>query len=362
MLPIFAAFLNLATAEPYMQRCFSLARRGRGQVAPNPMVGAVLVHNGQIIGEGYHRFFGGPHAEVACLNSVGAKHRSLIAGSELFVSLEPCAHYGKTPPCTELIIRSGIKKLVIGCEDPFPQVAGKGISALEAAGVHVQRSQHRDEALALNKRFITFHTEQRPYVILKWAQTGDGMIGHGKKDHPLKISSPATDRLVHSWRSEEAGILVGTNTALWDDPQLTTRLVPGRHSTRIVVDRNLRLPAHLRIFGAEATTIILNEKIDKTEGHLKWKKVTAGASEVQDMLGSLYELNIQSILVEGGSSILQSFIDSGMWDEARVITNTKLILGSGVPAPVLTQQQVAASMYVAGDRIDTFTRAKQNNL
>ncbi len=356
MLPIFAAFLHLDTPEPYMHRCFELARLGAGRVAPNPMVGAVLVHDGQIIGEGYHQVFGGPHAEVACLNSVKEAHRSLIAASELFVSLEPCAHYGKTPPCTELIISSGIKRLVIGCEDPFPQVAGKGISTLEAAGVQVRRSSCKMQALALNKRFITFHTERRPFVILKWAQTGDGRIGHDKQDHPLKISSPATDRLVHSWRGEEAGILVGTNTALWDNPQLTTRLVPGTNPVRIIADRHLRLPRHLRIFNEAAPTIILNEKLDKIEGHLQWKKM-AGSSGVADILRSLYELNIQSIIVEGGATLLQAFIDSGLWDEARVITNEALIICDGVPAPVLKCHQPAHSVQVAGDRIDTFSRA-----
>jgi diaminohydroxyphosphoribosylaminopyrimidine deaminase / 5-amino-6-(5-phosphoribosylamino)uracil reductase len=284
-----------------MQRCLELAKKGAGYVAPNPMVGAVLVHEDKIIGEGWHQQYGEAHAEVNCIASVKEEDRSLIAQSTMYVSLEPCAHFGKTPPCVDLIVQHKVPKVIIGCRDPFEEVNGKGIEKLRAAGVEVIAGVLENECKELNKRFFTYHTKQRPYIILKWAQTADGKIAslnpsegrtsdsdkteidyssqiiHQNKttsviaeagSPPLEgreaaverllISNEYSNRLVHKWRSEEAAILVGTNTALLDDPELTTRLWPGPSPVRLVLDRDLKLPSSLKIFNQEVKTIIFN--------------------------------------------------------------------------------------------------------
>lgn len=240
-----------------MHRCLQLARLGAGAVAPNPMVGAVLVHEGRIIGEGYHRQYGCPHAEVDCLQSVLEGDKHLIPQSILYVSLEPCAHFGKTPPCADLIIGHKIPHVVVGCRDPFPAVNGKGIEKLQAAGTHVEAGVLEAACRKLNERFFTFHQQHRPYVVLKWAQTADGKMA---KDGPerLLISNAMTNRLVHRWRSEEMAILVGTNTAWADNPSLTTRLWPGPNPVRLVVDLHLRLPKNLHLFDASAPTLVFN--------------------------------------------------------------------------------------------------------
>ena len=235
-----------------MYRCLQLAKLAAGYTAPNPMVGAVLVHSDRIIGEGYHKMYGAAHAEVNCIDSIGRDEKGLIAESTLYVSLEPCAHFGKTPPCTDLIIRSGIRKCIIACRDPFMEVNGKGIEKLVHAGVHVETGILEKEAIELNRRFFTFHTKHRPYVILKWAQTADSIIGteagsNGDFER-LLISNEYANRLTHQWRSSEAAIIVGTNTALQDNPALTTRLWPGPSPTRLVIDMKLSLPSSLQLF------------------------------------------------------------------------------------------------------------------
>ena len=221
-----------------MHRCLELAEKAAGHVAPNPMVGAVLVHEGIIIGEGYHQIYGGPHAEVNCIASVPSSLQHLIQDSVIYVSLEPCAHHGKTPPCADLIIRHNIRHVVIGCRDPFVEVDGKGIEKLHAAGIKTETGILEKECRELNKRFFTFHTKHRPFIILKWAQTGDGKIG--TENNRLHITGSVTNRLVHKWRSEESAILVGANTALADNPQLTTRLWSGNSPTRLIIDPELR--------------------------------------------------------------------------------------------------------------------------
>ena len=257
--------------EVYMRRCLELATLGCGNVAPNPMVGAVLVFNDRVIGEGYHQKYGEAHAEVNCIDSVAEADKKLISSSTLYVSLEPCAHFGKTPPCADLIIQHKIPRVIIGCRDPFKEVDGKGIEKLKAAGVHIETGILEDDCRELNKRFFSFHTKQRPYVILKWAQTADGFIAatnhppgertlkeSAEKKERLHISNEYSNRLVHKWRSEEAAILIGTNTALLDDPELTTRLWPGRSPVRLILDMDLRLPAHLKIFDRSVRTIVFN--------------------------------------------------------------------------------------------------------
>lgn len=316
-----------------MQRCIQLAKSAAGYVAPNPMVGAVLVHENRIIGEGCHRQYGGPHAEVHCVNSVKAADRHLIPRSTIYVSLEPCAHFGKTPPCADLIIEKKIPHVVIGCRDPFKQVDGKGVEKLQAAGVQVTMNVLEQECKTLNKRFITFHTQHRPYIILKWAQTANGKIAGEAGGERLLISNEFTNRLVHKWRSEEAAILVGTNTALFDDPSLTTRLWKGANPLRLVVDMHLRLPSSLQLFNKQERTIVFNSLQHEEQGNLLYYQVTGDVNLVHQVVNALYQLKVQSVLVEGGAQLLQSFIDEGLWDEIRVITNNELVTPDGLAAP-----------------------------
>lgn len=329
----------------YMLRCLELAKLAAGNVAPNPMVGAVLVYNEKIIGEGYHKKYGETHAEVNCLNSVKKEDEILINKSALYVSLEPCAHFGKTPPCTDLIINNKIPKVVIGCKDIFEEVDGKGIKKLQDAGVEVITEVLEKECNDLNKRFFTFHQKQRPYIILKWAESADGKITSTptppsspiyllRGEDRTFISNEFTNRLVHKWRSEEAAILIGTNTALKDDPALTTRLWKGRNAVRLVIDMNLRLPLHLKIFNKEVKTIIFNSIKHEEDGNLIFYKIELD-KPLKQILKTLHEIQIQSVLVEGGTKLIQSFINEGLWDEARVIRNEKLIISKGLDAPDL---------------------------
>lgn len=328
--------------ELYMQRCIQLAELGAGQVAPNPMVGSILVFEGRIIGEGYHRTYGEAHAEVNCIASVKDADRHLIERSVLYVSLEPCAHYGKTPPCSDLLIKQKIPEVVIGCRDPFDQVNGKGIEKLKAAGVEVITGVLEAACQALNKRFFTLHTKQRPYIILKWAQTANNKIAYNNNNR-LFISNEFANRMVHKWRFEEAGILAGTNTVLADNPSLTNRLWTGKNPVRLVLDKRLKFTDRdLKIFNAEAPTIVFNEKknsIDAAAPLLKqvyFYKTEKDKSLPLQIAEACYALRIQSILVEGGATLLQSFIDENLFDEIRVITNTDLAIEDGLDAPVLS--------------------------
>lgn len=337
-----------------MSRCIELARKGAGTVAPNPMVGAVLVKNGIIIGEGWHRQFGQAHAEVHACNSIAGLQpdQQAGAGTVLYVSLEPCAHVGKTPPCADLIIRLGIPKVVIGCRDPFPAVNGKGIEKLRAAGIEVVTGVLEDQCRELNKRFFTFYETGRPYVILKWAQTADGIIGNAPGNpERLLISQPATNRIVHQWRSEEAAILTGRNTALLDNPALTNRLYSGPSPVRMVIDSRLQLPDNLQLFDGSAPTIVWNFIREEERGNLRFIRLDKAAPVIPQLLRRMQELQLQSLLVEGGRQLLQSFIDSGYWDEARVITNPGMIAGTGISAPVLPPGIDFSQSDETGDRI-----------
>ena len=337
-----------------MQRCLQLATAGAGYVAPNPMVGAVLVHENRIIGEGYHQAYGGPHAEVHCVNAVKEADRHLIEKSVMYVSLEPCAHFGKTPPCADLIIEKKIPQVVIGCRDPFKQVDGKGVEKLQAAGVQVTLGMLESESRSLNKRFITFHTEHRPYIILKWAQTANGKIAGDHDGERLLISNEFTNRLVHKWRSEEAAILVGTNTALFDDPALTTRLWNGPNPVRLVLDMKLRLPSSLQLFNKQVRTIVFNSLQHQEQENLLYYQVTQDVPLVHQITHALYQLKIQSVLVEGGAQLLQSFIDEGLWDEIRVITNNELVTPHGLPAPRMLTGQLQKQETLFSDTLHYF--------
>lgn len=336
-----------------MHRCLQLAGSGAGYVAPNPMVGAVLVYKDKIIGEGYHQQFGGPHAEVNCINSVKEQDRSLFSRSTLYVSLEPCAHFGKTPPCTDLIIANRIAEVVIGCRDPFTEVNGKGIEKLKAAGINVVYGILEKECHQINKRFFTFHTQHRSYIILKWAETADRKIAASGTER-LLISNEQTNRLVHKWRSEEASILVGTSTALFDDPELTTRYWDGPSPVRLVVDMDLSLPSSLKIFNEKQRTIIFNTVKHGEEGNLIYYQLTEDVSLIHQIVNALYQLKIQSVLVEGGARLLQSFIDEKLYDEIRVIRNEKLIINNGLEAPEMELKTVDEEMKILDDSIKIY--------
>jgi diaminohydroxyphosphoribosylaminopyrimidine deaminase / 5-amino-6-(5-phosphoribosylamino)uracil reductase len=349
----------------YMNRAIMLAKLGAGYTLSNPMVGSVLVHNGRVIGEGYHRKFGEPHAEVNCINSVPAGDQQYIAASTIYVTLEPCAHFGKTPPCADLIIASGIKKAIIGCRDPFPLVNGKGIEKLNANGVETIVGICEEQCLQLNKRFFTFHQQHRPYIILKWAQTADHFIGNPGPER-LMISNDYTNRLVHKWRSEEMGIMVGTNTALTDNPSLTNRLWSGPNPTRVVVDRQLKLPSHLAIFDQQSPTVVLNERKDEADGAIKYVKIPGGASSpeegVANILRAIHGVPISSVIIEGGRQLLQSFIDSGYWDEANVITNQEHFADHGIKSPSLRHARLIDAQQIDNDLIQFFVNIQSQSL
>jgi len=343
-------FDGLDTHEIYMHRCLQLAELGSGHVAPNPMVGAVLVYDSMIIGEGYHMQYGQAHAEVNCINSVPEASRHLINKSTLYVSLEPCNHFGKTPPCSALIIEQGIPAVVIACKDPFEKVNGTGIQRLKDAGVNIITGVLEKEALEMNRRFFTFHQQQRPYIILKWAQSQDQKIANADRS-PVKISNAFSDRLVHQWRSEEAAIMVGTKTALHDDPMLTSRLWPGKDPTRVVIDKNLELPSILQLFDQSVPTIILNYIKQDTDGNNSYDKIPEGEDLVTATMNSLRKRDLTSLIVEGGAMLIQSFIDKGYWDEARVITNEELLIKDGIPAPVLKNTRLLNTEKLLTDEI-----------
>lgn len=344
-----------------MTRCLQLAKLGAGYVAPNPMVGAVLVYEDVIIGEGWHQRYGEAHAEVNCIRqAVENGYEDLFLKSTLYVSLEPCAHFGKTPPCADLIIRHRIPKVIIGCRDPFKEVDGKGIERLIAAGIQVETGILEKQSTNLNKRFFTFHQQQRPYIILKWAETADGKISSGI-DKRLLISNDYSNRLVHKWRSEEAAILVGTNTALLDNPSLTTRLWAGPSPLRLVLDINLRLPSSLNIFNGDQRTIIFNSIRQEEKASLSYYLLSGDGTVVNQMMQALYQLKVLSVLVEGGEQLLQSFITEGLWDEARIIRSTTPTVeqhAKGLQAPCLFNAILEKNFNLQSDTINIFKRAQ----
>ncbi len=328
--------------EKYIKRCIQLAENGLGATYPNPMVGSVIVHNNKIIGEGWHRKAGEPHAEVNAINSV--RDKSLLKKATIYVSLEPCSHYGKTPPCSDLIIASGIKKVIIGSIDPFPAVSGKGIKKLMDAGCEVILGILDTACASLNKRFFTFHKHHRPYIILKWAQSTDGFLApiYSKEKHnrePVWITNKYSQQLVHKWRSEEAAILVGTNTAVMDNPKLNTRLWEGTNPVRILIDRSLRLPGDSALLDESIKTIVICDEVSKqaksktSSENLIFEPIDFNKEITAEICNILYKYAIQSIIIEGGAKTLQSFIDSGLWDEARVFTGD-VYFKKGTKAPL----------------------------
>lgn len=324
--------------EKYMERCLQLALNGKGHVSPNPMVGAIVVSDGKIIGEGYHRQYGQAHAEVNAINSV--KNKSLLKKATIYVSLEPCSHYGKTPPCSQLIIDSQIPRVVVACLDPYPAVSGRGINMLRNAGIEVITGVLEAEALYLNREFITAQTKDRPYIYLKWAQTQDGFIDKSRDSYselcPTPISNDFTKILVHKIRSEVSAIMIGTNTAVKDNPSLTTRLWYGKNPTRVVLDRQCRIPLQSHIFDESVDTIIFTEK-KSYENQIKrvsFEEVAFDDNLLENIFSVLRKKNMSSVLVEGGSQLLQSLINKQLWDEAYIETSDANF-GSGVKAPII---------------------------
>lgn len=322
----------------YMQRCLDLARQAEGMTYPNPMVGSVIVHKGRIIGEGYHRKAGGPHAEVWAITSVA--NPELLKEATLYVNLEPCAHYGQTPPCSLLIEQKQIPRVVIGCVDTFSKVAGRGIQRLKAAGVEVITGILEQESRELNRRFFTFHETRRPYIILKWANTRDGFLDIdrevAKDNRPTWITNEHARRMVHLWRSREQAILVGSATALKDNPSLTVRDWSGPHPLRLVLDRGNKLPDHLALFDGESPTLLFCSEKKADNKQAERIVVPPNQDPVSAILEELYNRQIQSLIVEGGARLLNAFIQKGLWDEARVFVGNQWFR-EGIKAPELQQ-------------------------
>lgn len=327
-----------------MSRCLELARIGAGSVAPNPMVGAVIVHNDQIIGEGYHMKYGEAHAEVNAFNAV--QDESLLQDSTLYVNLEPCAHYGKTPPCCDLVIQKKVKRVVVGCLDSYEQVDGEGIKRIKQAGIETAVGVLEKESLDLNRRFFTFHSKKRPYIILKWAQSSDGFIDidRSKDQRGIHwITHEATKKLTHQWRHEEAAILVGNKTIAIDNPRLTCRAVEGNSPIRIVLDRKLKLDyGAFHVGDRSVLTYIVSDKEVVSNGNLQFVQPTDfTAHGVMDLL---YRLNIQSVIIEGGKTTFEEFISIGLWDEARILTGAQP-MNDGVKAPVVKGIEESRFLY-----------------
>ncbi|PKF72312.1 bifunctional diaminohydroxyphosphoribosylaminopyrimidine deaminase/5-amino-6-(5-phosphoribosylamino)uracil reductase RibD [Chryseobacterium sp. PMSZPI] len=314
--------------ELYIKRCIELAQKALGKTYPNPLVGSVIVHNGKIIGEGYHHKAGENHAEINAINSV--ENKDLIPESTIYVSLEPCAHYGKTPPCALKIKDLGFKKVVIGAMDSHDKVNGKGKKIIQDAGIEAVSGILENECIELNKRFFTYHEKKRPYIILKWAESGDGFLDKDFK--PTAISNALANQFVHQLRANEHAILVGTQTALHDNPSLTVRNTEGINPVRILIDFDLKVPGNYNIFNNEARTLVLNSIKEGNEGHIQFIKIEKD-NFLADLMNALYKEQIQSVIIEGGRFTLQQFIDAKLWDEAIVIKSEDLKLENGTKAP-----------------------------
>lgn len=337
--------------ENFMQRALDLAVLGLGQVSPNPMVGCVIVHKGLIIGEGWHQEYGEPHAEVNAISKVDNK--DLLEQSTVYVNLEPCSHFGKTPPCVDLLCASKVKRVVIGCKDPNPEVAGNGIRKLRKQGIEVLTGVLKQRSEELNRRFFTNHNKKRPYIILKWAQTNDGFIA--REDHSSKwISSEESRKLVHKWRAEEDSILVGRRTVEVDNPQLSVRDWDGENPLRIVLDPGIKLGKDRYVMDGSIKTLIYNNKEDSESGNLSYVKIVDGEDIIQGIIKDLAKREIGSVLVEGGAHTLQSFIDLGIWDEARVFKSPG-IFNRGLTAPEL-KAEVSSSTSIGEDLLEFYKR------
>ncbi len=348
--------------EKYIKRCLELAKNGLGTTRPNPIVGCVIVCDDVIIGEGYTSPFGGNHAEVNAIQSVNDK--SLLKNATLYVSLEPCNHYGKTPPCSDLIVKSKIPKVVVGCIDPFEAVAGKGIEKLEKSGCEVVVGVLEEKCVAVNQRFFTFHARKRPYIVLKWAETIDGFMGLEKiysdeklkqvqlgvsNANPVWITNQYSRQLVHKMRMEEQAILVGTNTVISDNPKLDVRDWQGENPIRLVLDKNLRIPTNFNVLDGSIKTIVFTEKNKENAENMEYVRIDFSSSIAQQICAVLFALEIQSVFIEGGSQTLQTFVDANLWDEARIFTGNTTFT-KGLKAPILIGEEIS-KQFVLSDTL-----------
>lgn len=337
-----------------MLRCIELAKNGLGTTYPNPLVGSVIVHDGKIIGEGFHYKAGQPHAEVNAVKSV--VNQEYLKDATIYVSLEPCSHFGKTPPCADLIIEKGIKKVVIGSTDPNPKVAGRGIKKLMEAGCDLILGVLENECTELNKRFFKFHSKKRPYVFLKWAETADNFIAPKNETRndtkPVWITNEFSRQIAHKIRAEEMAILVGTNTVLQDNPSLTVRDWSGKNPVRVVIDRTLKIPENFSVLDGKIETIVLNEIKSSEREKLKFVKIDFSENLPKQICNVLFEKGIQSLIIEGGAKTLQTFIDSNLWDEALVF-KSNISFGEGIWAPIF-KGKIMSETKIKNDTLQKF--------
>ncbi|WP_235958250.1 bifunctional diaminohydroxyphosphoribosylaminopyrimidine deaminase/5-amino-6-(5-phosphoribosylamino)uracil reductase RibD [Flammeovirga agarivorans] len=342
--------------EKYMQRALQLAKLGIGKVSPNPMVGAVIVYNDQIIGEGYHQQYGEPHAEVNAVASVKEEDLSKLSSSEMYVTLEPCSHYGKTPPCADLLVKHKFKKVIVCNLDPNPLVAGRGIKKLEYAGIEVKTKFLEDEGFEINKRFFKAMTLQQPYILLKYAQTADGFVARENFDSKW-ISNQYSRQLVHKMRAEEDAIMVGRNTAFYDNPTLNVRDWAGKNPLRVVIDRHLKLPSSYHLFDQKIPTVVYTledkEDIDNVT-YVQLKQDTF----FEELLHDLFQRKVHSLIIEGGSTTLDQFIAKGLWDEAHVFTSSSQKFKKGIASPTLQHAEKVSQQTIMGDDYSIYYRIK----
>ena len=342
----------MKTHEYFIEKCIELAQQGIKNVSPNPMVGAIITYNGKIIGKGYHEKYGSNHAEINAINNV--QDKSLLKKSTLYINLEPCCHFGNTPPCTDFIIKKNIPNVIIGCIDPNSEVAGKGIKKLQENSVNVISGVLDKKCRDLNKRFFKFKNDKKPYIILKWAKSRDNFMAPINQNKPFWMTSEQSKKLVHKWRSEEDSILVGTNTVNLDNPSLTVRLSDGKNPIRVIIDRNISLDANYKIFNPDSKTIIFNEKKTYNTKTNYYIKVNFN-SLIEEMLKELYKLNIISIIIEGGAYTLSKFIQANIYDEIRVFT-TKLNLENGIESPNIPELKKISSKKINSDTLDIYIK------
>ncbi|MGB6083476.1 bifunctional diaminohydroxyphosphoribosylaminopyrimidine deaminase/5-amino-6-(5-phosphoribosylamino)uracil reductase RibD [Moheibacter sp.] len=337
--------------EQMMRRCIQLAQLGLGTTYPNPLVGCVIVHENKIVAEGWHQKYGSAHAEVNAIQQISDKE--ILRNSTLYVSLEPCAHHGKTPPCADLIIQCQIPRVVVGTSDPFAKVNGLGIQKMKEAGIDVKLGLLEHECRELNKRFFTFHEKKRPYIILKWAQTADGFMAPttGKQKW---ITNKFSKQLVHKWRTEEQGILVGTNTAQVDNPELNARLWEGNNPVRMVLDRDLKLNLNLNLFNRNQKTLVFTEEPNTNSENLEFIPIRFDENLAEQILEELYEREIQSVIIEGGKQTLETFIRKGLWDEARIFTSLDN-WSEGIHSPEISGQ-IIETRNIAGNKLEIFRK------
>jgi diaminohydroxyphosphoribosylaminopyrimidine deaminase / 5-amino-6-(5-phosphoribosylamino)uracil reductase len=361
-------YLSKVEDNDYMQRALQLAQLGAGRVSPNPLVGAVLVYQDRVIGEGYHQRFGQAHAEVNCLASVAEANRALIPASTLYVTLEPCAHHGKTPPCTDLILQAGIRRVVVGSRDPFAAVNGKGTAILRAAGIEVITYVAEADCRALNRHFFTYHQRGRPFIYLKWAETADGFVADANR-RAIAITNEYTNRWMHRYRQRVDAILIGTDTAIQDNPRLTIRYgYSGQQPLRVLIDGSLRVPLDRHLYDGSAPTLVIHDTrvafppqvqadlANRGAYPVRWKAVD-DVHDPRQILACLHEEQIGSVWVEGGPTLQQSWLDGGFWDEALVLHAPQRLAGVGVPAPQLSHATAVGEQSITGDLVQFFQQS-----